>query len=108
MRTPTDNYIVYDHIDDAAVGLTKLTSLLNSGEVVSDSPVPYLAGITGAAPSAGEYVVSFFRTTAGDVVGNWDNVALELKIDNNGSGNLTGGHSANTLKCIAYYAIETL
>ncbi len=35
-------------------------------------------------------------------------IALAIAMDNNGSGNLTGGNSANTLRVSLYYAIEVV
>ena len=39
-------------------------------------------------------------------VAEFNGIALKIKIDNQGSGNLTGGNVANTLKVIVYYTIE--
>ncbi len=35
-----------------------------------------------------------------------DNMALNLTINNNGSGNLTGGNAANTITVVTYYSLE--
>ncbi len=37
----------------------------------------------------------------------YQNKALAIAADNNGSGNYTSGNAANTLKVITYYSIET-
>lgn len=37
-----------------------------------------------------------------------DAAVTEIAIDNNGSGNLTGGNAANTLKVTVYYTVEAL
>jgi hypothetical protein len=34
--------------------------------------------------------------------------ALSISMDNNGSGNLTGGNAANTLTVTVYYCLESL
>lgn len=109
IQTAIGTYVTYDLVDDVDVGLTKFTDFLGLASTkVHDSPIPWLKGVTGTAPGAGEYVVHYSKTGSGDVVTNWDNVALQISIDNNGSGNLTGGHASNTLKFIACYTIEVL
>ncbi len=42
------------------------------------------------------------------VVADTDATALALAIDNNGSGNLTGGNVANTMAVTVYYALEAV
>lgn len=39
---------------------------------------------------------------------SFDNDLVRVKIDNNGSGNLTGGHASNTMRVTVYYVIEWL
>jgi hypothetical protein len=40
--------------------------------------------------------------------GSVADLPVVLAMDNNGSGNLTGGHASNTLRVILYYAVEAL
>jgi hypothetical protein len=96
-------------VNDSVDGVTKLTSFLGvAAELVSEQQTPYLVALTTAVVGNAGYVLGLSKANVGDVTGNWDNAALLVKMDNNGSGDLTGGHSANTLKVIAYYAIEVL
>lgn len=39
---------------------------------------------------------------------SYENLALQLKFDNNGAGDLSGGHADNTLKVTVYYTTEAV
>jgi len=63
-----------------------------------DLPVPDLEIASGA------YVVDFMvNGTAAELV----NVPLVITLDNNGSGNLTGGNVANSMKVSLYYVAQS-
>lgn len=87
-------------VNDATV--TKLTDLLGG---VNNSHVtlpPYLEGLdAGAVALVGEYNIAIHVDS-----GSIDGVALQVRIDNNGAGVLTGGNAANTVKIVVYYALE--
>jgi len=88
----------------ASPALTQVTYFLNTSHAyISDLTVPYML-----ADSIERWVYSGEVDASGQPIANEDNVALKISVDNNGSGNFTGGNAANTLKVVVYYAIETL
>jgi hypothetical protein len=83
--------------------LTTLTTLLASaGKRIHTPLVPYSEGFAVAGSSS--WVLSpVFETHAGA-----DDNAFSVTLDNNGSGNLTGGNAANSLKIRVIYIVEPL
>lgn len=53
-------------------------------------------------PSRGDSAGTYLRAISGLTPSVWINAAIELKSDNAGSGNFTGGNAANTLKVNMY------
>ena len=92
---------------------TLTTDLVTLTAVLQASPANRIIDLAGGATigvSGGsttgtlEYIIP---ETNGDYV-FFDNDAIQIQADNNGSGAFTGGHSANTLKITIYYSIEVL
>lgn len=68
--------------------------------------VPNVYAIDGAG--AVEWTVNGSNTDPGPTMSVVENKALVLSMDNNGSGNLTGGNAANSLKVTIYYVVEAI
>ena len=82
--------------------LTRVTSYFGATNILVDMIVPYEEAIDSGSVSGDSYWPQ-------PAIANFpDNTALTLSFDNNGSGNLTGGNSANTLKVSCYYVIEAV
>ncbi len=99
------DYVGYGPVDDASTipPLTLVTSVLGTAATrIFDQGMPPQQG-TPVAGSAG-YVqtIAFYNRN------QQENAALMIAMDNNGTGNLTGGNAANTLTVTIYYAIEAL
>jgi hypothetical protein len=83
-------------------------------DLVVDLQVPTLQGFTSASGSPlvvsakKEWVVSNDAAFPGGTRASWDNTAIAIAMDNNGSGNLGGGNASNTIRVTVYYAIEAL
>lgn len=102
LKLGTDS-LVYGPVNDSSTSpaLAQMTALLGAAaHIVVAVPVPGVAGV-GSSPS---YVQNIAPSGSGTLSG----VALMLAMDNNGSGVLTGGDAANTLKVTVYYAVENL
>jgi len=85
-------------VNDSGASVTDLTSFLNTVQrAFWDFAVPVIFTQGGWATGP---------VTQGS--GDAENAALELALDNNGSGALTGGHSANTGRVTVYYTIDVL
>ncbi len=109
VETPSGQYHVYHTVNDSTVGLEQLTKLLGlTASTVVDATVPALNTVEAGSTGGVGYVTGNGKVFPGAQTTDWDNVVLRVVIDNNGSGVLTGGHSANTLKFIVYYVVETL
>lgn len=102
--TGTNDFVGGYVVNDSAASpvLDHITNLFGNALAGLVPGVPYSEGfsLAGADP---EYVVK--SPTLWSVV---NNVGLEVKMDNNGSGALTGGDAANTLKVTVYYIVEPL
>jgi hypothetical protein len=64
---------------------------------------PYLeadGGYVNPGSAAASYAVDLFT--------DLNNVALTISADNNGSGDFTGGHAANTLTVVVLYTVEAV
>lgn len=93
--------MVYGPVNDTSVSLSTVTSLLAAAaQKVYDVPVPSTAGV-GTSPA---YVVNLNPSLRSTLAAT----AVQLAMDNNGSGVLTGGNAANSLRVIVYYRVETL
>lgn len=78
--------------------MTKLTDLFGATTRVVD-----LSTWVNVPASTGEqYVQPNILMT----VAYGDGVLVRVKVDNNGSGNWTGGNAANTMTVVLYYAVE--
>jgi hypothetical protein len=87
------------------VPLARLSDFLGANNVCADLPVPYVDAIdNGNAAGSGEWVQPDSSTALTDA----GNALIQLAMDNNGSGVLTGGNAANTLIVRVYYVIESL
>ena len=106
----TGNYAVYPIlVKDTPQGIVQLTNALGAAArtVIDVSPFP-LVSVQGAAANDQLYVLPNAKTYAGSPPADWDDSTLSIKMDNNGSGDLTGGNAANTLKVTVYYTVEAL
>jgi len=84
-------------VDDSGATLTRFTALLGVASTLTADLTPYLDVFSGgwAVPN----VVSLSSS---------ENKALAVAIDNDGTGALTGGNAANTLKVTVEYVIEAV
>jgi hypothetical protein len=63
-----------------------------------------LATILGSGAASGSTEWNY--PTASPGIPDVDNQVIRISMDNNGSGNLTGGNAANTLRVTLYYVAE--
>lgn len=99
------NYASYGPVDDAAAVpvMQRFSQIFGAaGAAVYDGLVPTVSATPNVA--ALEYVQP--DSLPGVVV--IENVPLDLKIENNGTGNLTGGNAANWIKFDVFYTIESV
>jgi hypothetical protein len=91
--------------DDAlTTPLTRLSSLLGgTNESYVDMLVPFVNAVEAEGASGSEQWVA--PVISNDLT-DTENDLVRVSIDNNGSGDLTGGHGSNTLRVIVYYAVE--
>jgi hypothetical protein len=54
------------------------------------------------------YLVTDTHDYSGNLVTGVNGLAVVLAIDNNGSGDLTGGNAANSMTIVVYYSLESL
>lgn len=76
--------------------------------VLVDLMIPWSISVANGAPGFSQYVLPNNDSAPGDITANWDGSSVIFNMNNNGSGNLTGGNAANTLKITVYYTIEKL
>lgn len=97
-------YAGYGPVDDSTVtpALTNVTSILGAAGQVSYDGIISMSS-TPVAGSRG-YVQSDGIPGTAVIV----NQPIAIAIENNGSGNLTGGNAANSLKVFVYYSIEDM
>jgi hypothetical protein len=99
-------YVSYGPVDDSTTtpALTNVTALLTTvADLVQEIGQPNLAAVGASATTQG-YVQQVSQAGTGQL----GNKPLMMNIDNNGSGNLTGGNASNTLKVKIYYVIEAI
>lgn len=90
--------------DDSNYTLTDFTSLLGTaGANVVDLTTFLQAIDSGAFIGVAGYTTSLINPTS-----EVDGTAVEIAVDNNGSGDLTGGNAANSGTVTLYYVVETL
>lgn len=90
--------------DSAAPALTLITDLLGTASrKVFNHPVASLA-----APGAGAGILQYVQNPVVNDYATVQGVAAALSMDNNGSGVLTGGNAANTMRVTVYYSVEAL
>jgi hypothetical protein len=70
--------------------------------------LPYMVAVPVAASSGYILTSSEDGTFALDAFADLNDTGIALTMDNNGSGNLTGGNAANVLKIVVYYSVESL
>lgn len=92
-----------------ATPMAAATQLLNTaGDYVVELSHPYISPLSaGAASGVAQWSKNFLNTTNQSPGLQGDNKALEIAMDNNGSGVLTGGNASNTLTVTIYYTVET-
>lgn len=98
IETGAGQYMAYGPVNDNTVtpALTGVSDLFGSTAVrVMDLPMPFLQY------DGGYIVTSSLIPASGVVAQQW-----LVKIDNNGSGNFTGGNAANSGKVTVYYVLE--
>lgn len=85
--------------------LSRLTTFLGgANEKVAPLFCPYAEAVeAGASGSFG-----YLQPGVASLFSDYDNQLVRLKMDNNGTGNLTGGNAANTLKITIYWIKEAL
>lgn len=106
LQVPNGDWATCPIVNDSgwSTGIDRVSSFLeNAHQRVVDLPVPYFEGFT-ATPPATDWVLPGVDAD----YASWDNVALQLFMDNNGAGNLGGGHADNTLRVSCYYLYEEL
>ena len=91
-------------LNDSTLTEAGLTYFLAGGANRLVQLIPGHDAVAMAATSGRQWIAPF-PAYAVDIL---DGEAVYLSLDNNGSGNLTGGHANNSLKITTYYAIEEL
>ncbi len=109
VTNPAGQWITFPIVDDATQTPTigQMTHLLSASNLITDLPAPYLV-VPSTGNAGQQYVLVNGTNASGDTVANWDNAAVVVNIDNNGSGNLTGGNVGNTARVIFYYTVEAI
>jgi len=80
-----------------------------AADSVHDLSPRELSAVQGAATTGTKLnVINMQNGGSGYTPTAWDASALSLGMDNNGSGNLTGGNAGNTLIVIVYHVREKL
>lgn len=96
-------------VNDNSRSMTQLTNLLSAATRVIDPLAFILAPITGVAAGDAEYLIPFGKSFAGLDISAWNNSAIKIALDNNGSvTDLGAGHASNTLIVRLYYLQESL
>ncbi len=99
------NYQQYGPVDDSTTTppLIGVSSMLGAaGAVVIDAAVPTMASVPVAGSSGYVQPTEYPAPTV--IVDK----PLQIKIENNGSGDLLNGHALNTLTVYVYYTIQDL
>lgn len=106
LETASGTWLSSRIINDSTTtpALNHATLFLNAAhEALHDLPIPDTYSYEDAA-SGGDWVVADMEMP----LAQYDNDAVQLALDNNGSGNLTGGHNNNTLRVTVYYVVEAV
>ena len=61
-----------------------------------------------AVQASGVGVNGYIQPVVSSALADYEAEAIQISIDNNGSGVLTGGNAANTLRCTVYYSLEQI
>lgn len=87
--------------------LAHVTGFFNNAQTrVLDVQFPYLDAIGNGATTGARGYLDYIGNAGMASIANADNNGVTFKVNNNGSGNFTGGNAANTLKWIFYYSVE--
>lgn len=87
--------------NDISVSFTYLTTLLGTAQYSVADLLPYAHASTPAADWGPIPQVNIPNI-------NYDNVAVQLILNNNGAGNLTGGNVLNSFVVTAYFSVEAV
>ncbi len=107
---PADQWIgVLVNDSGVASPLSQVTKLLATDTTprIVDFLLPASVAAQATTTPAQLYVVPGALTYPGDAASNWNNAVVQLRMDNNSSGNLTGGHASNAHAVLLYYVVET-
>lgn len=101
-------YIIFCVANDSSTtpAISQMTDFMGAVNRVVDPPITDIVSVP-VAGGAG-YILPNSETAAGVSTTVWDDVAISIKAENNGSGNFTGGNAANTLKVTFYFIKEEL
>jgi len=104
IQTASANWLSRGLINDSTTSpaLTQVSSFLGSTANLLIDLGSY-TGIQSTTPKG--WVIPWGADT---VSGNYDAQAIQIAMDNNGSGVLTGGNAANTGTVTIYYALESV
>lgn len=93
--------------DTLTFPLTQGTDVFNggAGSRLTDLIVPAYSGRDGGASSG---VATWVYAEGNTATADYDNTAVQISIDNNSAGVLTGGNAANTLLVNLLYTIEAV
>lgn len=105
VQTASDNWLVTPIVNDSGStpALGRVSTFLG---VAADYLVHAGEYVEGADSSSGG--ADWGIPSAEALTSDFNGIATELALDNNGSGDLTGGHASNTLKVTVYYIVEPL
>lgn len=91
----------------AAPALSQMSNFLGvAAAQTADLGVPAVYATDD--PGSLEWVLSGDSANGATATSSFDNVAVLIGADNNGSGDFTGGNAANTMKVVVYYVRETI
>lgn len=98
------DYVGMEIVNDSTWTYTGLTDFLTTvGTLLASIGAPYLLAISAGSSGVHEYVQTSLVTRAAA-----EATALNLGLDNNSSGDLTGGSAGNALRVRVYYTLEPL
>lgn len=108
IQTPTSDKLCVPIVNDSAptTDLVKLTAFFNASQTrIVDVPVPYVSAFDAGSVSGTAETPDL---EIGTTVAHTNGVAVQLAMNNNGSGALTGGNAANTMSVLFSYALESV
>lgn len=97
----TSQWLTNPIVKDTTVSITRLADFLAAGDQLVD------AGPYQDSPSDGNAALNWVLPNV-HAAAAAEATAIAVMMDNNGSGDLTGGNVANTLKITVYYVVEAL